>query len=144
MTNDRRTELASERVQAGSRTYFFDVKQATDGAKYLVISESRKTGEQWEHHRVMVFEEHLGAFVEEFDKVADALGIKRKAYSVDAIREKHPQAYEPWTSQEDERLKTRFVEGFAIAELARVFKRQEGAIRSRLQKLGVVLSDRTT
>ena len=36
-----KTELFSEKVMGGSRTYFFDVKQAKDGAYYLVISESR-------------------------------------------------------------------------------------------------------
>lgn len=143
MTSRSRKELASERVAAGSRTYFFDVKQAADGTKYLVISESGKTGEQWEHHRLMVFEEHLGAFIEAFDKAAEALGAKKKAYSVDANRATHRRAYEPWSGDEDERLKARYAEGFTIPELARVFKRQEGAIRSRLHKLGVVLPNRT-
>jgi len=42
-------ELFSERVFAGSRIYFFDVKEATDGTKYLVIDESRHTeGDSYE------------------------------------------------------------------------------------------------
>lgn len=55
-------ELFSEKVRAGSRTYFFDVKEATSGSKYLVISESRKVGESREHNRVMVFEEDIQSF----------------------------------------------------------------------------------
>jgi len=35
--------LFSERVHAGNRTYYFDVKEAADGTKYLVIDESRRT-----------------------------------------------------------------------------------------------------
>lgn len=140
MTSPSRKELVSERVAAGSRTYFFDVKQATDGTKYLVISESRQTGEQWEHDRVMVFDEHLGAFIEAFEKVAEVLRARKKTYSVDAIRKNHPRAYKAWSSDDDKRLKSRYAEGFTIPELATVFQRKEGAIRSRLQKLGVLLS----
>lgn len=59
----RRKELFSEKISAGSRTYFFDVKESTDSTKYLVISESRLGEEKrYEHSRVMVFEEHLPAF----------------------------------------------------------------------------------
>ena len=57
-----RKELFSERVSAGNRTYFFDVKESVDGAKYLVINESKKVGETHEHNRVMVFEEDILAF----------------------------------------------------------------------------------
>jgi len=64
-----RKELFSEKVPAGSRTYFFDVKESADGIKYLVISESRQaSGESYEHNRVMVFQEHLDAFSRGFKK----------------------------------------------------------------------------
>ncbi len=43
MTIERK-ELFSEKLPAGSRTYFFDVKKSADGIKYLVISESRQVG----------------------------------------------------------------------------------------------------
>ncbi len=57
-----RKELFSERVSAGNRTYFFDVKETVEGAKYLVINESKRVGETHEHNRVMVFEENILAF----------------------------------------------------------------------------------
>ncbi|MCK4352035.1 DUF3276 family protein [candidate division WOR-3 bacterium] len=47
---------------AGKRTYFFDVKESEKGDKYLVISESSQVGEEYKHHRVMVFEEHVKEF----------------------------------------------------------------------------------
>ncbi len=43
MTGEKK-ELFTERVLAGNRTYFFDVKEAKDGTKYLVISESKQAG----------------------------------------------------------------------------------------------------
>ncbi len=51
-----------EQVPAGSRTYFFDVRESVEGAKYLTISESREVGDKFKHNRVMIFEEHLLAF----------------------------------------------------------------------------------
>ncbi|MBI5182208.1 MAG: DUF3276 family protein [Nitrospirae bacterium] len=63
-------ELFSERVRAGSRTYFFDVKEAATGAKYLVINESKKVGESHEHNRIMIFQEDIQSFSEGLQKAA--------------------------------------------------------------------------
>src|SRR3990172_4206443 len=67
-------ELFSEKVRAGSRTYFFDVKESAGGAKYLVINESRKVGESHEHKRGMVFEEDIQSFSEGLRKAVDFMG----------------------------------------------------------------------
>lgn len=40
MSEDFRRLLFSERVCAGGRWYFFDVKEAVDGSTYLAISEA--------------------------------------------------------------------------------------------------------
>jgi hypothetical protein len=58
-------ELFSAKVKAGTRTYFIDVQRAANGTKYLKISESRrgKDDERHEHHRVVVFEEHMVEFL---------------------------------------------------------------------------------
>lgn len=64
-------ELFSEKVRAGSRTYFFDVKESASGSKYLVINESRKVGVSHEHNRIMVFEEDIQFFIEGLKKAAD-------------------------------------------------------------------------
>ena len=95
MTGERK-ELFSEKVPAGSRTYFFDVKEFADGIKYLVISESRQIGgESYEHNRVMVFQEHLVAFNEGFNKaVKFMIGEgNSKAHDVEQIRREYPKAY---------------------------------------------------
>ena len=77
MAETERKELFTEKVSAGSRTYFFDAKESKDGTRYLVISESRQKGSSHEHNRVMVFEENLEDFAQGFDKVLQFLGIKR-------------------------------------------------------------------
>jgi len=66
--------LYSERVHAGSRIYFFDVSEASNGAKYLVIDESRRTeGDSYEHKRVMVFQDNLEKFMEGLTKAVTAM-----------------------------------------------------------------------
>ena len=66
--------LFSERFHAGNRTYYFDVKEAADGTKYLVIDESRHTeGDSYEHKRVMVFEDNVAKFMEGLTKAVNAM-----------------------------------------------------------------------
>ena len=137
--SEERRELFSEKVTAGSRTYFFDVKQSQEGTRYLVISESRAVGAEYEHHRVMMFEENIEAFIAGFDKAIAFLGIRQKpkSYSVEEVRQQHPKAYAKWSSDEDEALRKKYDEGMSVAELARFFQRQPSAIQSRLAKLGL-------
>ena len=70
--------LFSERVFAGSRIYFFDVKEATDGTKYLVIDESRHSeGDSYTHNRVMVFEDNIAIFMEGLMKAVNAMALEQ-------------------------------------------------------------------
>ncbi len=71
-------ELFSEKVLAGSRTYFFDVKETRDGVRYLKISESRQTSNGYTHDRVMVFEENLESFSAGLDKALAFLRTNRE------------------------------------------------------------------
>ena len=54
------------------------------------------------------------------------------------IRQKYPRAYVKWSRDEDENLKNEYASGQQIGELAQRFQRQPAAIRSRLQKLGLI------
>jgi hypothetical protein len=65
------SEIFSEKVVTGRRTYYFDVKETKDGAKYLVIGELTQVGSDLERHRVMVFEESLESFMDGLDKAAE-------------------------------------------------------------------------
>lgn len=71
-------EIFSHQVMAGSRTYFFDVKETRNGTRYVVISESRRKGSSFDHSRVMIFQEHIESFVEGFQKVLEFLGAKTR------------------------------------------------------------------
>lgn len=61
-----------------------------------------------------------------------------KKFSVDAMREKHPNAYRPWTKEEDTELAEAFHGGQKHSEIAKTFGRKRGAISSRLKKLGLI------
>jgi len=57
-------KVFSHMVKAGGKTYFFDVKKASNGTNYLTIAESyqKPTGEKV-INRLLIFKDHLPAFV---------------------------------------------------------------------------------
>ncbi len=52
-------------------------------------------------------------------------------------KQKHHNAYAKWTTEDDEQLRNHIEEGLSIQELCCIFGRNEGAIRSRIIKLGL-------
>ena len=58
--------------------------------------------------------------------------------TLEEIREEFPKAYEKWTEFDDELLKESYLIDKNISELARLFQRKPGAIRSRLKKIGLI------
>ncbi|MBV6513751.1 MAG: gamma-glutamylcyclotransferase [Ignavibacteriales bacterium] len=60
----KEVEIYSEKIIAAGRTYFFDIKQSGKGDYYIAISESKKTAEGFERHRVMIFADHMQEFTE--------------------------------------------------------------------------------
>jgi hypothetical protein len=138
MTEERK-ELFSQKVRAGTRTYFFDVKQSKEKSLYLVISESKTVVADHEHHRVMIFEENIEAFKAGIDETIDFIrkSQKPKSQSFEKIRQQYPKAYSKWNSDDDELLRSKYDQGINIPELSQFFQRQPGAIRSRLVKLGL-------
>jgi hypothetical protein len=55
---------------------------------------------------------------------------------VEQVRSKHPRAYEPWTTDEEEQLAELHTSGTSPSEIAKQLQRQTSAIRSRLIRLG--------
>ncbi|QSE96893.1 DUF3276 family protein [Fulvivirga lutea] len=68
--NNEREEIYSERVRAGKRTYFFDVKATKSNDYYLTITESKRRykddGYTYEKHKIFLYKE-------DFNKFQDAL-----------------------------------------------------------------------
>lgn len=86
-------------------------------------------------HRI---EEAVGNSGEINQNSGSALNAENKKNQNEKIRQKHPRAYVKWSPEEDEKLKNEYTSGQQIGELAKQFQRQSSAIRSRLEKLGLV------
>lgn len=63
-----REEIFSEKVKAGKRTYFFDVKATRSNDYYLTITESKKRfkddGFTYEKHKIFLYKEDFNKFLE--------------------------------------------------------------------------------
>ncbi len=55
-----------------------------------------------------------------------------------AFLEKFPNAYEPWNETDENLLKEKYLAGMKINEIALLFKRNPGKIRSHLKEMGVL------
>ena len=100
--------------------------------------------------------------IDDIDKLARALFVKKKDFSpfhppksavpvapapiktkqpssyMAQQKAQHQQAYAKWSPDEEARLKDEFANGKTIPEMSTLHGRGEGAIRSRLVKLGLI------
>ena len=81
----------------------------------------------------MAFEEMSRGSVKE----AKAAKKPEKGTGFKEIRTKHKDAYQPWTTELDNKLIELFCNGINIKEMALYFGRTKGAIASRLRKLEI-------
>jgi len=99
----------------------------------------------------IVSEESLRELVEETEEITAILtSIAAKSKSgvhglpadqLSKIRETHPNAYKPWTAEEDRKLTRFHQEGKDVDWLVEQFGRRRGAINARLEKLGLVAKE---
>ena len=72
-----KNELFSEKVRAGKRTYFFDVKETRSNDYYLTITESKKRfdkdgeGFTYEKHKIFLYKEDINKFLAALNKTVD-------------------------------------------------------------------------
>lgn len=63
-----KAEIYSQRVRAGKRTYFFDVKSTRSNDYYLTITESKRRfkddGYFYEKHKIFLYKEDFNKFIE--------------------------------------------------------------------------------
>ena len=60
---------------------------------------------------------------------------------LEIMREKHPNAYRPWSKEDDARLTELFRNNAKVSTLVKEFGRQRGSINSRLIRLGLIEPD---
>lgn len=66
--------LHTEKVPAGKRTYFFDLKENQQGSKVLKITESRKNDGEFIRHSVLIFEEDFKKIFDALEKIKTEIG----------------------------------------------------------------------
>lgn len=70
-----RDEIYSERVRAGKRTYFFDVKSTRSNDYYLTITESKRRFKEdgffYEKHKIFLYKEDFNKFVEALNETVN-------------------------------------------------------------------------
>tara|TARA_B100000214_G_C23832670_1_gene564952 strand:- start:446 stop:778 length:333 start_codon:yes stop_codon:yes gene_type:complete len=64
-------EIYSDRVRAGKRTYFFDVRSTRGGDYYVTITESKRVykdeGFFYQKHKIFLYKEDFNKFSKAFD-----------------------------------------------------------------------------
>ena len=63
--------------------------------------------------------------------------IGEPVYSIYAARQENPNAYDPWTEEDDEQLRRLWSEGKSVADIAEHFGRKQSAIMVRMKKLSL-------
>jgi hypothetical protein len=70
-----KSEIFSQRVRAGKRTYFFDVKSTRSNDYYLTITESKRRfkdeGFFYEKHKIFLYKEDFEKFVNALKETVD-------------------------------------------------------------------------
>lgn len=74
MDSDK-NEIFSQRVRAGKRTYFFDVKATRSNDYYLTITESKRKykddGYTYEKHKIFLYKEDFNKFMDALSNTVD-------------------------------------------------------------------------
>ncbi len=93
-----REQIYSNRVRAGKRTYFFDVRATRANDYYLTITESRRhadgDGFSYEKHKLFLYKE-------DFDKFIEALQDTVEHVKTELLPEVDFSQYEPEPKQDE-------------------------------------------
>jgi Protein of unknown function (DUF3276) len=100
-----REEIFSEKVKAGKRTYFFDVKSTRSNDYYLTITESKKRynkddeGFTYEKHKIFLYKEDFNKFMEALNNTVNHVKTELMPdVDFDAFDHNHEKEEEPTKS----------------------------------------------
>jgi len=110
----------------GKTPYFFSIEQVDFSTLQKIYIKSENTG--------YCYQIPLKITSADFKFIKD-YHITKKTYSIEQKRKQHRNAYKKWTLEEDEQLEVHFCDNFSINDLCAIFGRNQGAIKSRIEKL---------
>ena len=136
--------LFMHRIQTEGRVLNFRVLKTHGHTPRLQVSQTLPPGfiGQGLDETINICEEDVAPFLEGVLQAAAAMGQappaatgapKEERYA--EIRRTHPNAYRPWTAEEDEQLRLGHAAGRSLKEMAAAHGRKVGAIESRIRKL---------
>lgn len=134
-------ELLTDRTAEGDRIYSFEVHGSESGELYMLISEDKECNDSKGKNTLLIRESDINEFKRAFSRVVKKLreiskpSKEKKTYNLEEIRQHYPQAYRPWSVEDDEKLEALFCEGKTRKQLAAIFERNVGAINSRIKRL---------
>jgi Protein of unknown function (DUF3276) len=106
-----REEIFSEKVKAGKRTYFFDVKSTRSNDYYLTITESKKRynkddeGFTYEKHKIFLYKEDFNKFMEALNNTVNHVktelmpDVDFDSFNHNHENHDHPEKGEPATAK---------------------------------------------
>ncbi len=145
--------LHTERVQSNGKVYFLDLKEAENGNNYLVINQTKMMDDdKTERVKMILFENEIEQFAAAFSSIIFKFNhsgkenrkkenIKFDEKYIEDVRKEHPNAFQPWTKEDEELLAALFNDGKTVTELSKSFQRNEGGIRARLTKIGLAVKE---
>jgi len=158
--NYNTNEVYSANFKTGNRTYFINMLEAKNNAKYLKITESRKVGEnEYQKNRILLFQHDLLKLAKVLNQAVskikgnedesqipqeDTLPNMEAETSAAETEETKPENIEfpnsgkKWTREDEEKLEFLFKAGKTIDDLTEIFGRKQKGIESRLEKLGLI------
>ncbi len=109
----------------------------TAAGEYAIVLRPRKKSGSGE---IVLVKNEAETFHQNMAEAMKKLGWRssRVSRELSEIKNKYPRAYEKWEKEEDEKLECGFNEGLKIEELSGILGRQPSAVRSRLEKLGIL------
>ena len=135
-------DLFNIQMSSHSGEIYFDIKKDAK-EDYLKITQSKFQGsDEKRREKIFIGRSELIEFRDAINKAIDYwnLEIKEKSAKKACKTELAGNAYLPWEKEADDLLISLYNEGRSIKELAEIFEREIGGIRSRLKKLGVINS----
>lgn len=68
-----REEVYSEKIRAGKRTYFFDVRSTRSNDYYITITESKRrfNGRGYDKHKIFLYKEDFNKFLSSLQQTID-------------------------------------------------------------------------
>ena len=102
--NNEKAEIYSQRIRAGKRTYFFDVKSTRSNDFYLTITESKRKFNNdtysYEKHKIFLYKEDFLKFMEALQGTIDH--VKNNLLSEEDLAELERLENEPSAVLEEE------------------------------------------